>query len=113
MDNHKTPQWIMNIFSNWFDPCPLNDNPTFDGLSIEWEHKSYVNPPYSNILGWVEKAIEENKKGKQIALLLPLDCSTKWYRRLIEVNAIIFYLSGRVLFEGKHVARSHIIVILK
>ena len=105
------------MFDNWFDPCPFNpdydSSKDVDGLKIDWKNKTFVNPPYSNILGWVEKSIEENKKGKQITLLLPMDSSTKWYRRLIEEKAVIFYIGGRVLFDGKHIARSHILVTLK
>ena len=112
-DSWNTPDWILNIFDNWFDPCPYNNRPIIDGLDIEWEHKTFINPPYSNILGWVEKSITEWKKGKQVALLLPLDCSTKWYRRLMEEKAVVMYINGRVAFDGKNVARSHILVVLK
>ena len=27
-DNRATPEWIMDLFKDWFDPCPLNPNPT-------------------------------------------------------------------------------------
>tara|TARA_R100001530_G_scaffold101632_1_gene70675 strand:+ start:346 stop:726 length:381 start_codon:yes stop_codon:yes gene_type:complete len=112
-DSYKTPEWILNMFGDWFDPCPYNENPIVDGLNIEWQHKTFINPPYSNIIGWVEKAISENNKGKQIVLLLPLDCTTKWYRRLIEERAIIMFIGSRcVKFEGKNIARGHIFAIL-
>jgi succinyl-CoA synthetase alpha subunit len=42
----------------------LNDNPIINGLDVEWENKTYCNPPYSKPLPWINKAIEENKKGK-------------------------------------------------
>ncbi|MCH7515941.1 MAG: transposase, partial [Bacteroidetes bacterium] len=39
-----------------FDPCPYNDNPKFDGLSIEWGSRSFCNPPYGReIKKWVKK----------------------------------------------------------
>jgi hypothetical protein len=100
-DNYNTPKWIMDLFENWFDPCPLNPNPQIDGLNIEWRDKTYVNPPYSSPLLWVIKAIEENKKGKQIALLLKLDCSTKWFLMLQNANAHIMLINERVRFNGK------------
>lgn len=27
-DNRATPEWIMDLFKDYFDPCPLNPNPT-------------------------------------------------------------------------------------
>jgi len=100
-DNYKTPKWLMDLFSNWYDPCPLNNNPQIDGLRVNWINKTYVNPPYSNPLKWVEKAIEEHKKGKTIALLLKLDCSTRWFRALVDNGAHIMFINERVKFNDK------------
>lgn len=61
-DSYPTPTWLLNCFEGFFDPCPLNDSPTFDGLSIDWKKKTYVNPPYSNPLPWVKKAIRERER---------------------------------------------------
>ena len=99
-DNRATPQWLKNIFSDWFDPCPLNPNPEIDGLSIEWKDKSFVNPPYSSPAKWVYKAIEENKKGKTIVLLMRFDPTTKYFRALIEKNAHLFYSGERLWFHN-------------
>lgn len=102
MDNWGTPDWLMNVFEDYFDPCPLNENPEIDGLSIEWKDKTYVNPPYSNPLKWVEKAIEENKKGKIIVMLLKVDTSTRWFAKLNEAGAKFFWLHGRLKFKGRN-----------
>ena len=99
-DNRATPRWLLEVFEGWFDPCPLNPNPITDGLEIEWKDKTYVNPPYSKPLPWIEKAIEENKKGKTIAMLLKVDTSTKWYAKLIEARAHIFWINGRLRFAN-------------
>lgn len=83
--------WILGIFEDWFDPCPLN--PTFDpthdidGLKIPWQDKTYVNPPYSDPLPWVKKAIKENRKGHRIAMLMKHDSSARWYQLLHEAGA--------------------------
>ena len=84
-DDYNTPNWIKVMFEDWFDPCKLSNGNLreFDGLG-DWKDKTFVNPPYSDPLPWVLKAVEENKKGKTIALLLKLDCSTKWFKTLIE-----------------------------
>ena len=97
-DNRATPKWLMAVFSDWFDPCPLNPNPTIDGLKLDWKDKTFVNPPYSNPSEWIYKAIEESKKGKTIALLMRFDPTTKYFRALIENNAHIFYCGERLEF---------------
>ena len=99
-DSWATPKWLMEIFEDWFDPCPLNYNPNINGLNIDWKDKTYVNPPYSSPLKWVEKAIEENKKGKIIVLLLKVDTSTKWYLKLVEANAHILFIHKRLKFRN-------------
>ena len=96
-DDYNTPKWLMDVFDGWFDPCP--NNPNFDGLIMDWKEKNYVNPPYSNPLPWVEKAIEENKKGKRVVMLLRVDTSTKWFAKLVEANAHFFFASGRLHYS--------------
>ena len=99
-DSYATPRWLFDLFEGWFDPCPLNNNPKFDGLQIEWERKTYVNPPYSKPLEWVEKAIIEKKKGKLIVMLLRADSSTKYFQRCQEEEEVI-YFGRRIKFNGK------------
>lgn len=109
-DHYPTPNWLMDVFRSWFDPCPLNEST--NGLNVEWINFTYVNPPYSNPLPWVEKAIEESNKGKTIVMLLPVDTSTKWFRMLIENNAHIFYHHGRLSFNGSPPRFASMLVIL-
>jgi hypothetical protein len=107
-NNFGTPQWILKIFNGWFDPCPYDESPFFDGLKIDWGDKTFCNPPYTYTSQWVVKAIEENRKGKTIVLLLRLDCSTKWFRKLIDAKAHILFINERVKFEhldGTNTAR--------
>jgi hypothetical protein len=112
-DNYATDKSIMEMFDNWFDPCPLNKNPDFDGLTIEWKDKTYCNPPYSNPLPWIEKAINENKKNKTIVMLLRMDTSTKWFKLLQENNATFLWINGRLRFNtGKPANFPSMLVIL-
>lgn len=101
-DNYSTDVRIMELFDNWFDPCTLSKGELrdFDGLGSNWKDKTFVNPPYSNPLKWVKKAIEENKKGKTIVMLLNMDCSTEWFKLLQENNAMFFWINGRLRFGG-------------
>lgn len=95
-DQFPTDSFIMNVFEDWFDPCPLNDNPIIDGLKIDWKDKTYVNPPYSSPKEWVIKAILEYKKGKRIVMLLKHDSSTEWYRLLHEAGARFSMINRRL-----------------
>ncbi len=67
-----------------FDPCPHPLPSGFDGLTCEWGHRNYVNPPFGSIIhrgkkkgptAWMRKAIEEHTKGKLVVIVYPVD---KW-----------------------------------
>lgn len=103
-DNWATPKVIYDryIVKDYFDPCPLNSN--FDGLKIEWEAKNFVNPPYSKIKEFVEKAIEEHKKGKEVVLLIPARTDTKYFKKLIDYGVDITFITGRLHFNESNSA---------
>ena len=112
-DNYVTDDSILQLFKDWFDPCPLNDNPNIDGLKLDWKDKTYVNPPYSKPLPWVLKAVEENKKGKLIVMLLRMDTSTRWFKELQEAGAKFLWINGRLRFgTGKPAPFPSMLVIL-
>jgi hypothetical protein len=76
-----------------FDPCPNPLPDGFDGLTAEWGKSTYCNPPFGSIIhngkkkgptAWARKAIEENKKGKQVVLVFPID---KWILMLLGAGA--------------------------
>ena len=100
-DSYLSDNWILKMFDGFYDPCPYNDNPETDGLKLDWEDKTFVNPPYSNPLPWIEKAVAESQKGKTIALLLKADTSTKWFARLHESKAHILWINGRLRYNKK------------
>lgn len=112
-DSQPTPKWIFSMFDGWFDPCPLDLNPSQDGLIIDWHDRTYVNPPYSDPLPWVLKAIEENQKGKTVALLLKLDTSTRWYRELVSNGAHFMHIMERVRFNGNTPPFCNFIAVLE
>ena len=98
-DHWRTPKEIYNFFidEGFFDPCPYNSD--FDGLSIEWKEANFVNPPYSKIKKWVLKAIEENKKGKLVVLLIPARTDTQYFRQLVNYGVDILFITGRLSFN--------------
>jgi hypothetical protein len=77
-----------------FDPCPFPKPDDFDGLNAEWGMSNYVNPPFGSYTAndgkkkgptaWAKKAIEENKKGKRVIFLYPID---KWVLKILEAGA--------------------------
>ena len=101
-DNWKTPIDVYNKldqeFQFDFDPCPLNDNPDFDGLTIEWGNCSFCNPPYSKIADWCRKAYSEHIKGKTVVMLIPSRTDTRyWHDYIMKANEIRF-IKGRLKF---------------
>ena len=101
-DNYPTDEWLLSLFSGWDDPCPLNPNFETDGLTRIWADRTFVNPPYSDPLPWIEKAVSEARGGKIVVLLLKMDTSTKWFARLKEANAEFLWINGRLHYNGLH-----------
>ncbi len=92
-----TPKEVMDPlqqeFQFDFDPCPFPKPDDFDGLTCEWGESNYVNPPFGSIIhqgkkkgptAWMRKAIEENKKGKRVVVVYPID---KWILMMLQAGA--------------------------
>ena len=101
----------MKTFEGWDDPCPLTERTDLglvafdnDGLNREWGKRTFVNPPYSESMPWVEKAIMESKKGKTVVLLVKVDSSTRWWFKLVESGARFALFTGRLSFSGEKLA---------
>lgn len=103
-DNWRTPTEIYESYMkhNYFDPCPYESN--FDGLEIEWKSSNFVNPPYSKIKLWVDKAIKEHEKGKEVVLLIPARTDTKYFRKLADYGIDITFITGRLHFNDSNSA---------
>ena len=78
-----------------FDACPYPKADEFDGLTCEWGNSTYVNPPFGSIIhngrkkgptAWARKAIEENRKGKRVVMVYPID---KWVLMLLAAGATV------------------------
>jgi hypothetical protein len=73
-----------------FDACPFPRPDNFDSLRIAWGRCSYVNPPFRPKDGdqgptaFARKAIEENKLGKTVVLMLP---TQSYVNLLLEAGA--------------------------
>lgn len=122
-DNYKTDDWILAMLGrNYYDPCPLNENPTIDGLDLDWNQEAFcynnifINPPYSSPKAWVIKAIETSRAPENsvaVILLLKHDSSTEWYRLLHEAGARFLLINGRLKHQtGKSAAFPSVLCIL-
>lgn len=77
---------------------------TQDGLKQNWAPygKVFCNPPYKHVAKWVEKCVEESRKGAYIVLLIPARTDTKYFhehlynKRYVE----LVFLKGRIKFQG-------------
>ena len=101
-DNWSTPQGFYDELDKRyhfdFDPCPLDENPKFDGLKIEWGQRNFVNPPYSDIANWLKKAYEESRKGKLVVMLMPSRTDTKYWHEYVMKADEISFIKGRLKF---------------
>lgn len=98
-DDWATPKFIyyQAMKKGMFDPCPLHS--CFDGLSIDWGSSNFVNPPYSKLRKWVEKSIEQHKKGKSVILLIPARTDTQAFKMLYDYGSVINLITGRLCFN--------------
>lgn len=60
----------------------------------------FVNPPYSRTSLWVEKAIAERRAGSTLktVFLIPNRTDTRYFRRLVDENASVYFITGRLAF---------------
>ena len=93
---------IREEFGDIFDPCP--NDPSFDGLRIDWplNKTAYVNPPYTRgeISKWVKKCFHEYQRGVQVVLLIPSYTDTKYFHEFIYGTAKLRFIRGRLKFKG-------------
>jgi len=99
--NWKTPKKFYEELNKEFkfnyDPCPTNFKT--DGLKSSWGGRSFVNPPYSDILRWVMKGWLESQNGKLVVMLIPSRTDTKWWHEYVMKAKEIRFIKGRLKFD--------------
>ncbi|ENP7579759.1 hypothetical protein ACEC70_003896 [Vibrio alginolyticus] len=63
----------------------------FDGLQGEWEDGWWCNPPFDLKFEFLEKALEQARKGRDGMMLLPHEELTTWWLDLVEGYATMIY----------------------
>jgi len=123
-DEWGTPRPLYDLLSKMFgpfdlDPCTSKDNPLGtprfytkedDGLSHYWSDggtydnpiKVYMNPPYGRAVGdWIFKAWHAAQFGRAVVVcLLPARTDTKWWHNYAMQARDIYFIKGRLTFEG-------------
>ena len=103
----RTPEDLYNLLNEEFhfdfDPCPYNNNPAFDGLTIEWGNVNFCNPPYGRMIGkWILKGFQEWQKGRTVVFLIPSRTDTRWWHKFIMKATEIRFIEGRLRFSSYH-----------
>ena len=57
-----------------------------DGLSIDWRAFSWCNPPFNECRKWIAKAYQEQQKGNNVAMLIPVRTETAYWHDYILNN---------------------------
>lgn len=95
----------------WFDLDPCSNERSCvragarialpdDGLAVPWTGRVFVNPPYSDVLPWVNKACVSTHRGANVWMLLKLDPTTRWFTLLTSFSRVIVHaFRRRVAFE--------------
>ena len=100
-DNWNTPESLYKEldkeFNFDFDPCP--ENASFNGLSIPWKERNFVNPPYSQLYEWLKKGYEESFKGRLCVFLIPSRTDTKAWHDFVMKAKEIRFIKGRLKFS--------------
>ena len=116
-DNWETPDYVFDYFDSEFgftvDPCATAETtkcPTYyteqqDGLAQSWKGETvFINPPYSQLTKWLDKAIVESQQPDTCCVMLvPARTDTRWFKRAYGEATSVRFISGRIKFlkEGK------------
>ena len=109
-DEWSTPDWYFKSLRSEFpftlDPCATHENhkcsvyftKAENGLVHDWgTHCAFVNPPYSKVGAWLEKAFNSARSGATCVCLVPSRTDTRWWHSWA-MRGEIRLLVGRLKF---------------
>lgn len=102
-DEWYTPERIVSALGSFdLDPSagPMghamrNISLPEDGLSVNWDGRVWLNPPYSNVHEWLAKFIAHNN-GIALVNTRP---ETQWFQKLAAGASACLWLKGRIKFN--------------
>lgn len=76
-----------------------------DALSCAWTtygRSIFLNPPYSRgqLKLWLRKSVVESNAGAVVVSILPGDFGTQWFDICWDGASLLFFMRGRVKFNG-------------
>lgn len=89
--------------------CQLHFTEDDNSLSFNWAYRlvltarhDYVwcNPPYSDPMPWVKKALEAQKGGLGVVMLLNQDTSVGWFKEALKGVSEVRYITGQQKENG-------------
>lgn len=115
-DKRFTPVWFLDHVREAFgpiclDPCGHELSPVManrriilpeDGLKASWAKSKlvYVNPPFSSLVKWLNRAIDawENGEAETVFLLLPARTDSATFQDRVAGSADVGLMRGRIRF---------------
>ena len=117
-DSWETPpdfwEWVDGIFHFNLDACATYHNrkcehhcsyvnETYNGLTSEWGRIAssvWVNPGYSNITPWLEKAYQETQEHENMTacVLIHSAYGTRWFKKYFSLAYEVWLLNPRIQF---------------
>lgn len=106
------PEVFARIAERWgpfdLDPCcrpetakaPKYYTAADNGLVLPWAGRVFVNPPYSHIGPWLQKAIQAKADGHTVVVLVPAATDTGWFHDYLLGHADLHFWRGRIRFIG-------------
>lgn len=111
-DLWQTPPYVFNYYdarfnfshdvaataSNALANCYYTEED--DALTKQWGTDNWCNPPYSDTLAWVDKAIEQTSDGssRKVVMLLPAATSVAWFAKAMAHCSECHLITGRIAF---------------
>ena len=91
---------ILDVCCTWNNrKCAIHYTKNDDGLSKNWTHTFWMNPPYSEIYSWMEYAYQQHLKHNVTGIaLIYSKTDTKYWHNFVEGKAEVHFIKGRIKF---------------
>lgn len=115
----QTPEMVRVMLQNEFnfegviDCAALKDKKRV--LKDDWYDSTFLVVDYSEVLPWLEKALEQSEKGRLVVALVPARTNTKWFHEVVlQAAKEVRFIRGHVLFDNNsHTTVADCIVVYR
>ena len=112
-DLWQTPKFVFDYYDRRFgfncDVACSDENRLVDehwltlkddalNYATDWNSRNWCNPPFSKIIPWITRAVEQMLQGRLTVMILPSDTSVKWFKLAFENCTECHFISGRLSF---------------